>query len=128
MFIFSSTTYVILNCQKNIFPCRNLTKGRLKRSRGYEPPLELIKTIYPRSKGSTDELYSSSRRTVVVPLLKNYMQFFLFIFLGWVMLPQPQATSTARIMVGLEPPTLPMTSRDVNTSPMHPLSPNSCFN
>ena len=27
-------------------------------------------------------------------LLKNYMQFFYVIFLGWVMLPHPQATST----------------------------------
>ena len=37
-----------------------------------------IKTIYPRGKGPTQELYSSSRRTAVVPLFKNYMQFFFF--------------------------------------------------
>ena len=53
-----------------------------------------IKIIYPRGIGPTYELYSSSRRTAVVPLLKNYMQFFLVIFLDWVMLPHPQATST----------------------------------
>ena len=52
------------------------------------------KIIYPRGMGPTYELYSSSRRTAVVRLLKNYMQFFLVIFLGWVMLPHPQATST----------------------------------
>ena len=52
------------------------------------------KTIYPRGKGPTQELYSSSRRTAVVPLFKNYMQLFLVIFLGWAMLPHPQATST----------------------------------
>ena len=55
----------------------------------------LIKIIYPRGKGPTQELYSSSRRTAVVPLFKNYMQlFFLVSFLGWVMLLHPQATST----------------------------------
>ena len=57
--------------------------------------LYYTKTIYPRGKGPTQELYSSSRRTAVVPLFKNYMQFFfLVIFLGWVMLLHPQATST----------------------------------
>ena len=35
-----------------------------------------IKIIYPRAKGPTQELYSSSRQTAVVPVLKNYMQFF----------------------------------------------------
>ena len=35
-----------------------------------------FKIIYPRGIGPTYELYSSSRRTAVVPLLKNYMQFF----------------------------------------------------
>ena len=35
-----------------------------------------FKIIYPRGIGPTYELYSSSRRTVVVPLLKNYMHFF----------------------------------------------------
>ena len=39
-----------------------------------------IKTIYPRGKGPTQELYSSSRRTAVVPLFKNYMQFFWLFF------------------------------------------------
>ena len=34
-----------------------------------------IKIIYPRGK----ELYSSSRRTAVVPLFKNYMLLFLVI-------------------------------------------------
>ena len=53
-----------------------------------------FKTIYLRWKGPKQELYSSSRRTAVVPLFKNYMQFFLVIFLGWVMLLHPQATST----------------------------------
>ena len=46
-----------------------------------------IKTIYPRGKGPTQELYSSSRRTAVVPLFKNYMQFllgfFLLVFVGY---------------------------------------------
>ena len=53
-----------------------------------------LRSFYPRGIGPTYELYSSSRRTAVVPLLKNYMQFFLVIFLGWVMLPHPQATIT----------------------------------
>ena len=55
-----------------------------------------IKTVYPQGKGPTYELFSSSRRTAVVPLLKIYMQCFLFlvIFLGWVLLLYPQATST----------------------------------
>ena len=53
-----------------------------------------IKTHYPQGKGPTQELYSSSRRTAVVPLFKNYMQFFVVIFLGWVMLLHPQTTST----------------------------------
>ena len=53
-----------------------------------------LKIIYSRGIGPTYELYSSSRRTAVVPLLKNYMQFFLVIFLGWIMLPHPKATST----------------------------------
>ena len=43
-------------------------------------PYFKVKTIYPRSKGPTEELYSSSRRTVVLPLLKNYMQFFWLLF------------------------------------------------
>ena len=30
----------------------------------------------------------------VVLLFKNYMQFFLVMFMGWVMFPHPQATST----------------------------------
>ena len=55
--------------------------------------LDWFKTIYPREKGPTQELYSSSRRTAVVPLFKNYMLFFGY-FLGWVMLLHPQATST----------------------------------
>ena len=42
-------------------------------------------------KGPIYELYSSSRQTAAVSLLMNYMHFFL----GWVMLPHPQATSTA---------------------------------
>ena len=37
-----------------------------------------IKIIYPRGKGPTHELYSSSRRTAVVSLFKNYIQFFGF--------------------------------------------------
>ena len=53
-----------------------------------------FKTIYPRWKGPTQELYSSSLRTAVVPLFKNYMLIVLVIFLGWVMLLHPQATST----------------------------------
>ena len=41
----------------------------------------VIKIIYPRGIGPTYELYSSSRRTAVVPLLKkNYMQFFWLFF------------------------------------------------
>ena len=43
-----------------------------------------LKIIYPRGIGPTYELYSSSRRTAVVPLLKNYMQFFwLFFWAGF---------------------------------------------
>ena len=38
--------------------------------------VSFFKTIYPRGKGPTQELYSSSRRTAVVPLFKNYMHFF----------------------------------------------------
>ena len=38
------------------------------------------KIIYPRGIGPAYELYSSSRRTAVVPLLKNYMQFFWLFF------------------------------------------------
>ena len=35
-----------------------------------------IKTIYPRGKGPTQELYSSSRRTAVVPLFKSHKYYF----------------------------------------------------
>ena len=41
-----------------------------------------IKTTYPRGKGPRQELHSSSRRTAVVPLFKNYMQFSLLFFSG----------------------------------------------
>ena len=52
-----------------------------------------IKIIYTRRIGPTYELYSSSQRTAVVPCLRTTCIFWL-IFLGWVMLPHPQATST----------------------------------
>ena len=52
------------------------------------------KMIYQQGKGPIYELLSSSQSIAVVPLVKIYMQFFLAIFLGWVMLPHFQATST----------------------------------
>ena len=70
----------------------NISRSSEKKQRGKF--FKTFKIIHPRGMGPTYELYSSSRRTAVVPLLKNYMQFFLVIFLGWVMLPHPQATST----------------------------------
>ena len=45
-------------------------------------PKSIVKTIYPRGKGPTQELYSSSRRTAVVPLFKNYMDIFIGYFSG----------------------------------------------
>ena len=41
-----------------------------------------FKIIYPRGIGPTYELYSSSRRSAAVPLLKKYMQFFFGYFSG----------------------------------------------
>ena len=50
----------------------------LKRIQAWSKCFCNLKTIYPRWKGPTQELYSSSRRTAVVPLFKNYIQFFWF--------------------------------------------------
>ena len=59
-----------------------------------------LRPFYPRGKEPTQELYSSSRRTAVVPLFKNFMQFFwLFFWAGQCCLTLKQR---ARIMVGLE--------------------------
>ena len=66
----------------------------LKRIQAWSKCFCNLKTIYPRWKGPTQELYSSSRRTAVVPLFKNYIQFFWFFFWAGVMLFHPQATST----------------------------------
>ena len=71
-----------------------------------------VKSIDPQGKGPTNELFSSSRRTAVVSLLKIYTQCFCY-FSGLVMLPHPQAR--ARIMVGLEHPTFRLRGRDVTT-------------
>ena len=46
---------------------------------GLEHPY-CLRSFYPRGIGPTYELYSSSRRTAVVPLLKNYMHFFWLFF------------------------------------------------
>ena len=87
-----------------------------------ERNLKIIKIIYPRGVGPIYELYSSSRRTAVVSLLKNYMQFFLVIFLGWVMLPRSQATSTDQ-----GGPRTSDLSREVTTSPLLPFIYNVLF-
>ena len=66
------------NCLMNVFYC--LVSCRWFNSSRWSKSIQNvkieIKTIYPRGKGSTQELYSSLRRTAVVPLLKNCMQFF----------------------------------------------------
>ena len=65
-------------------------------------------------KGPTQELYSSSRRTAVLPLFKNYMKFFFGYFSGLGNVASP-------IMVSLEHPTFRLRGGDVTTSPPLPL-------
>ena len=53
-----------------------------------------VKTIYSRGKGPTQQLYSSSRRTAVVPLFKNFTCNFFGYFSGLGNVDSPSSNDT----------------------------------
>ena len=80
----------------------------------------LFKTIHQRGIGPTYELYGSSRSAAAVHLFSNYMHFFVT-FLGWVIMPHSQATSTNH--GGRRTLIFHLRGGDVTTSPPLPIPP-----
>ena len=86
----------------------------------------ILKTVYPREKGPKQELYNSSRQIAVVCFLRSTCNFFwLFFWAGYCCFTIKQR---ARIMVGLEHPTIRLRGGDLTTSlplPNFTTAPNS---
>ena len=78
-----------------------------------------LRPFYPRGKEPTQELYSSSRRTAVVPLFKNCMHFFGYIS-GLGNVASPSSNEHGSWWASNEHPTFRLRGGDVTTSPSLP--------